>query len=82
MNLPVYNGTIFSVVFIDQNVSVTNFVRKMRASLELAKEPQIQFNVQKIGLSALYGFLSSINDDFKRGRVTGDHSFKHGSFRI
>ena len=30
----------------------------------------------------IIGFPSSINDDFKRECVTGDHSFKHGCFSI
>ena len=30
----------------------------------------------------LWSFPSSINDHFKRGCVTGDHSFKHGCFPI
>ena len=30
----------------------------------------------------LIRFPSSINDDFKRGCVTDDHSFKHGCFPI
>ena len=55
---------------------VANFVHKIGALPGLAKEPLIPLNVQKIG------FLSSINDDFKRGHVTGDHSFKHGYFQI
>ena len=36
----------------------------------------------KIWTFCLTGFPSSINDDFKRGCVTDDHSFKHGCFPI
>ena len=50
---------------------VTDFVRKIGAHPGLAKEPLIPFNVQKMDF-LLIGFLSSINDDFKRGCVTGD----------
>ena len=36
----------------------------------------------KTWTSCLIGFPSSINDDFTRGCVTDDHSFKHGCFPI
>ena len=55
---------------------VTDFVRKMGARPGLAVEPLIPFIVQKMD------FLPSINDDFKKGCVTDDHSFKHGCFPI
>ena len=60
---------------------VTDIVRKMGARLGLAKEPLIPFNVQNLTF-CLMGFPSSINDGFKRGCVTGDHSFKHSCFLI
>ena len=55
---------------------VPGFVRP-----ELANESLIPFIVQKWTF-CLIGFPSSINDDFKRGCVTDDHSFKHGCFPI
>ena len=60
---------------------VTDFVHKMGARPGLAIEPLIPLIVQK-WTSCLIGFPSSINDDFKRGCVTDDHSFKHGCFPI
>ena len=60
---------------------VTSFVPKMGARPGSAKEPLIPFNVQKWTF-CLIGYLSSINDGFKRGCATGDHSFKHGCFPI
>ena len=53
---------------------VTDFVRMMETRPVLAIEPFIPFNVQKLDFPP-YMALSSINDDFKRGCVTGDHSF-------
>ena len=61
---------------------VTNFVRKMGARRGLAIEPLILFNVQKMDFLPNKAFPSSINDDFKRGGVTGDYSFKHGCLPI
>ena len=60
---------------------VTDFVRKMEAPSGLAKVPLIPFYVQKWTF-CLIGFPPSINDDFKKGCVLGDHSFKHGCFPI
>ena len=42
-----------------------------------AIEPLIPFKVQKMDFMPNKA-LSSINDDFKRGCVMGEHSFKHG----
>ena len=60
---------------------VMEFVRKMGARPGLAIESFIPFNVQKWTF-CLIRLLSSINDDFKRGCVTRDHSFMHGRFPI
>ena len=74
-------GSYISAMHLFISFFVTNFVRKMGARPGLAVEPLIPFNVQKWTF-CLIGFPSSINDDFKRGCVTDDHSFKHGCFPI
>ena len=74
-------GPYISAMHLIISFFVTDFVRKMGARPGLAKESLIPFIVQKWTF-CLLGFPSSINDDFKRGCVTDDHSFKHGCFPI
>ena len=53
---------------------VTDFIRKMRVCLGLAIEPLSPFNAQKKDFLPNKAFRQSINDDFKKGCVTGTTS--------
>ena len=53
-----------------------DFVRKIELVRDWPFSHQSHF-LSKNGLSADYSFESSINDDFKRVCVTGDHSHMH-----
>ena len=50
-------------------------------SSSIGQKPLIPFNVKKWTF-CLIGFPSAIYDDFKKGCVTGDHSFNRGCFPI
>ena len=62
---------------------VMDFFRKMGAHLGFGIGPLIPFSAQKLTSCQIRLLtINKINDDFKRGCVTGDHSFKNGCFQI
>ena len=68
------------ILYFCMHLLIRFLLRTLGARPGLAKEPLIPFNVQKMDF--LPNRFSVINDDYNRGCVTGNHSFKYGCFPV